>query len=301
MTSRLSHSASRSIEAGDLARRSGRPLDVGIHERAGGRPDGGERRPQVMGDGIEQRRLERVAAPRDLGGRRLAPRAGRARAPRPIWSAAAAMHPRLPRVGIAQLPRPIDPDGAERSIAGGDGDAIRRLVAGRARRLGVAPGGVHPDPLGGLVAGASAERGVRPAGSSAPRAGRCGVGHDRLTHHHPDAVGLDLVAHHPGDRARADPGSRSVASVKRDVEQRPRLALALGRRDRPFALAPGQAADHDPHDEQQDEVQPLARVLDREGVERLDEEEVVDEERPDRGGHRRPGAAQRPRPRRPRG
>ena len=86
--------------------------------------------------------------------------------------------------------------------------------------------------------------------------------------------------------------SRSAREGEADVEQRRGLALALDRRDGAVALAAGQAADDDTDDEQEEQVQPLGRIADRERVERLDEEEVVDEERADRRRDGRPGAAQ---------
>ena len=185
---------------GDLPALVGRPLDVGVHEHARGRPDGRERRPQVVGDGVEQRRLDRLAAPRDLGGRRLAAEPVALERPTDLVGGGGD-DARLAVVRIAQPSGPDDPDGAERAVAGGDGDADRRSRRRDCVAFCACGRGVDPDPFGRLVAGASTERGVHRRDSSAlGAAGRCGVGHDRLAHHDPDAGRLDLVAHHPGDR-----------------------------------------------------------------------------------------------------
>ena len=49
----------------------GRPLDLGVGQRAGRGADGGERGAQLVGHGIEQRRLQLVASAGDLRGRGL--------------------------------------------------------------------------------------------------------------------------------------------------------------------------------------------------------------------------------------
>ena len=72
-----------------------------------------------------------------------------------------------------------------------------------------------------------------------------------------------------GDRRR--PGGQRSAHA----ELGHRFALALDRGLGPCSLACRELADDDPADEQQDQVEPLARVADDERVERLDEQEVV--------------------------
>ena len=92
-------------------------------------------------------------------------------------------------------------------------------------------------------------------------------------------------------------GPRRRGQREADPEQRKRLALAGDRRLGPVPLSTGQTADDDPDDEQEEQVEPLLRVLDRERVARLDEQEVVQEEGADR--RQRPPAPPRPRPRSP--
>ena len=92
--------------------------------------------------------------------------------------------------------------------------------------------------------------------------------------------------------------SRSVASVKltlnrASASRSPSMAATARSRSRPARLT-----DHDPDDEEQEQVQPFGRIVDRQRVERLDEQEVVEQECADGRRDRRPGAAPRPRPRR---
>ena len=158
----------------------------------------------------------------------------------PIWSAAAAITRVSPASGSPSSRGRIDPDGAERSIARGDGDPIGGLVAGL-RRLLRRSGGVHPDPLGRLIAGASTERGVhrrvpwrRAAGRvrcrpRSPRPPSSRRGSASTSSHTIRAIAARRRRRIPFGREREG-----------DVEQRAGLALAFGRRDGTVALAAGQ-------------------------------------------------------------
>ena len=83
-----------------------------------------------------------------------------------------------------------------------------------------------------------------------------------------------------GDGREAAPASSRASRARGSRWNRARASRSrcLGELG-PRALQGGQLADDDPHEEQQDEAQPLPRVLDRERVVRHDEEEVVEQER----------------------
>ena len=89
----------------------------------------------------------------------------------------------------------------------------------------------------------------------------------------------------------AETGSRWPASVKLmlNIASASRSTLEGG--DRPFAFTSSQTTDHDADDQQEEQVQPFRWVPNREGVQRLGEEEVVGQERPDSRCDRRSGAA----------
>ena len=88
-----------------------------------------------------------------------------------------------------------------------------------------------------------------------------------------------------------------VAPVRQreaDREQRLRLAFAGERGLGPLPLPTGQPTDDDPDQQEEQEIQPFTRVPDREREDRLDEQEVVEQERRD-GGHDRRGRPERDR------
>ena len=72
-TIRSSRLVSSSISVAVTRTSSGDRSCAGIGERAGGRPDPGQRRAQVVRDGVDERALERRVAARDLGGEGLLP------------------------------------------------------------------------------------------------------------------------------------------------------------------------------------------------------------------------------------
>ena len=75
-----------------------------------------------------------------------------------------------------------------------------------------------------------------------------------------------------------------------DREQRGRLRGASGGFAGSLLAESSQASDDDRDEQEEQQVKPLARVRDREAEPRLGEDEVVDEERRDRGPERRPEA-----------
>ena len=88
------------------------------------------------------------------------------------------------------------------------------------------------------------------------------------------------------DVGRGGPGCERAA----DREELAGLALAGLGLERPRTLQGRELANDQPHEEQQHEIQPLARVADRERVDRVDEEKVVQED----SGHRRGQGADGP-------
>ena len=224
--------------AGDLPALVGRPLDVGVHEHARGRPDGRERRPQVMGDGVEQRRLDRLAAPRDLGGGRLAAEPVALERPTDLVGGSGD-DARLAGVGIAQLSRPERPRwrrACDRRRRWRRGRRSRRRIWRRpsASATGRAPEPIRPARRRGVDGAWRA-----PTGSSASRCQRVRC---RPRSPRPPSIQTRLASDLarttiPAIAVSADAGSRSVGEREADVEQRARLALAFGRRDRPVALA----------------------------------------------------------------
>ena len=185
---------------GDLAALLGRPLDVGVHQRPGGGPDRRQRRPQVVRDRVEQRRLERVAPPGDLGGRRLALE--------PVALERAAdlvggrgQDPRLAGVGIAELARrgstQTDPKAWSPAVmATRYGD----LVAARRRTCRRGPGrGRGPTRPARRPAAGAGRRG-RPAPAAAAVAGAAVSAATRVADGDPDPRRLGLVADDLGDR-----------------------------------------------------------------------------------------------------
>ena len=227
VTSRLSHSASRSIDAGDLAALVRRPVDVGVHERPGGRPDRGERRAQVVRDRVEQGRLERIAPPRDLGRRRVAAAAGRARATRRSGRPRRRGRASRPASGSPSARGRIGPDRPERPVARRRWRPDRRSRRGRlptaagpppgrgrgptrpARRRGVAGGWRGPAGSRGAGCRRAPCRRRRPRRRRSRRA-------SAASRRGPSAA---IAAARPPDRAR-------VGEREADVEQRARLALA---------------------------------------------------------------------------
>ena len=105
-----------------------------------------------------------------------------------------------------------------------------------------------------------------------------------------DAVHMRLVDQHA--RELGQHLGRRLARRERaaDAEQRVRLALACLCVARAAALERRELADDDAHEQQQDDAQVLARVGDRERVARVDEQEVVEQERGD-GADNRSGSA----------
>ena len=151
------------------------------------------------------------------------------------------------------------------------------------------------DPARGLVAGRPDERGDDRGGRQRSVAG---VGQDPLPaaalEHDPDPLETGFAGEPFDDRAGDRLGAVGGRQQSADREQ-------AGRLDRPPVRLGGtlptecrEAADGERDDEDQDEVEQLARVGDREREARLGEQQVVDEERGDGRDDRRHGPAERP-------
>ena len=82
-----------------------------------------------------------------------------------------------------------------------------------------------------------------------------------------------------------------MTSARLTREEREGLTLALAGYLRSRSLRSGQLADDDADEEQQHDAQPDARLVHRERVARLGEEEVVEDEGGDGGGDRAGSAA----------
>ena len=204
----------------------------------------------------------------------------------PIWSAAAARTLVSPGSGSpsARGRRPHN-DPNFRSPAA---MATRYAITSRSPLLAWAqPRCVHANPLGGFVPGAAAEHDVdgRRCRRTRIRGSVSAATVSPTTIQTRDIrVSSRTVA---ATARRASGASRSRGEGEADVEQRAGLALAGQRPRRTLALLTGETTDDRPEDQQQEQVQPLGRVTDGERVEGLDEQEVVQEERPDRGRDRR--------------
>ncbi len=249
-------------------------------EGARRRTDRREGRPQVVRDGLEQGRLERVALTRDLGRLGLGREAVvRERLPELIGDGGE--EARLRRIGLAPGPWSSGPDGPEHCIPCRDADAERleaRALAGVQQRP------VDANPSDRTLVRKAVEDGVQGTrtGGSGP-----GVGRDALVR-----VVRSQRDPHPlhgrgGTQRSGDCREDLVGGVPRrelaaHPEQVPRLPLPRDRDPGPRPLQCGQVAHHDRHEHEQDEAEPLARVADGERVIGLGEEEVVDEEGPDR-------------------
>ena len=148
---------------------------------------------------------------------------------------------------------------------------------------------MDPDPLRGLVAGTAPKHRMdrRRPRDPVRRPARCRRRPRRRPRPRPGSL---------GSRSRTIPaiaaeclGGLAVGGQREaHVEERERLAFPLDRGSGAVTLPPRELADDDPDEEQQQEVEPFARVANGEGVPRLDEQEVVGEEGPDGGRDRRP-------------
>ena len=255
----------------------------------------GQRRPQVVRDRLEQRGLERVALAGDLRGlrlggepilgERLADLVGGGRQEPRLASG-----PGSPAARSAQRPdRPEDVAARPRSARGrflGVAGAAAFAPGRRWTRTHWAAGrpGCAAEHL--LDAGLD----VRPDPSPCRRTDLLA----RVVRPERDPDVRDMPDLVPEEQRRwAQDASRvdgRVASSRLTREQRARLALARLRDVGARPLERRQLPDDDADEQEQDEVEPLARVGDREGVQRGDEEEVVEQERADGGDDRAGGA-----------
>ena len=260
-------------------------LDGGIGQAAGRRADRRQRGAQVVRHRVEERRTQLVAPALDLGiGRgggepvstqRLGHLVGGRR-----------QEPGLLERRLTGLRRPLRPERADLLAVGDERDA----VSGHGRRPW-APStgpGVNADPARGVLRAVSLQDAVGADGlhRSAARVTQRALAGDRRTDTDPrprhPGVGTDAVEHRP-DRARE---ARSGGQLSRDGEQRPSLSLPLRGEALAVTLGTPQAPDDDSHEEEQEQRDQLLRTRDGQGEPRLDEEEVVDDERAERGQQR---------------
>ena len=293
---------------------SGVERDVGVHQVPGRRPDRGERRSEVVRDRVEQRGLERVALARHLDGRGLGrePVADH-RLPELVGGGGQQPRVRAAREGVAARargPQRADRLAAERRSGRGGPSAARRR------------GGPRPRSRASPASRPSRRRHRRLADLDPARlaVGRAGMERPARRHRRP-RLARRRCRRRPAPRRSTAPrpiqtraisasrtrreASSGAASRARggrgDVaahgEHRPGLGAAQLGLAAPLQLERAQPADRDGHDEEEQQVEPLLRRGDGEGVERLDEEEVVEQERRD-GRRRRPASCRSPCPRR---
>ncbi len=108
------------------------------------------------------------------------------------------------------------------------------------------------------------------------------------TERDPDPLHGGLLAQDAGDRRQDRRRGFAGGQLPADPEQRTRLAFPRPGDLRPRSLERGQLTDHDRDEQEQNEVQPLARVGDGEGEDRMDVQEVVQQERRDGRDDRAP-------------
>ena len=239
-----------------------------------------------MGDGVEQGRLGGLAAAGDL-------RAGRLlRESVPLQGLTDLVRRGRQQPGVATTGRPVDtppddPQRAERNPARGDRapkrDAARITRRGRGRSRVV-----DPHPGDGVVVRVPLQQLIG-RGSERARGG-IAVGRDALLAEvrpepDPGARRLYLGGDDPDEGRQRGPGRRRRRELPAHPVLGPRLPLPEQRRLRPGPLHPGQLPHHDPQRQQQEQVQQLLGVRDEEGARRRDEQEVIQQERPERGGN----------------
>jgi hypothetical protein len=151
---------------------------------------------------------------------------------------------------------------------------------------------VHTNPFRGLVAGTpfqdvdGGERRQRAGSCISPNVLRRIVGAKSKPH----AVEPGLERDDLGDRRKCFPRRWCERQRVADAERGQGLAFAARCSQRALALASRETADDDPHEQQQQQGQPLLRIGDEQRVEWPGEEKVVEQERP----HRRHDGAERP-------
>ena len=212
------------------------------------------------------------------------PRSRSRRSPSASWSAASDRRRVASGSGGAEpagLTAQSDPK-ALPPVSIRDPDEIATRVVWRRSRLRLGERLVGADPARRLVAGRSHERGHDRGRRRRPGAR---VGQDPLPRaaieHDPDPLEAGIAGEPFDDRA----GDRLGALGRRQEAADGELA---GRLDRPairlggtLPTERGEAADGEGDDEDEHEVEQLARVGDREREARLGEQQVVDEERRD--------------------
>ncbi len=239
--------------------------------------------------------LLRASLRRAISALVASPRSRSRRSPSASWSAASDRRRVVSGSGgavPAGLMAQSDPEGAP---AGLDRDPDEVAVGGLPRTGRLGERLVGADPACRLVAGRSDERGDDRGGRwrSVAR-----VGQDPLPgaaiEHDPDSPESGIAGDPLDDGAGDRLGAVGRCQQSADGELAGRLDRPPVRLGGTLPTECGEPADGEGDDEDQDEVEQLARVGDREREARLGEQQVVDQERRDGRDDRGHGPAERP-------
>ena len=262
------------------------PRHLRIEQAPGRGPDARQRRAKSVRHGVEQRALQRFTLAGDLGlvgGLDQSLAAER----QPDLVRGEAQDPRLLAIGVALRADPCGPDRPDRLVAGCDDDPIQadaRRWRVRSRTLLRA---MLLDPTRRQIARRPREGDVDPVGRERSAAG---VGHDhvatRLAPGEPDAFHARLGQKVFDDDRQCVGHARRRGQGAADAEECAGFGSAPGRVVRAFGLEGRQAADDDADEQQQEQIQPLLRIVHGQREPRFDEEGVVQQERGERGHDR---------------
>ena len=272
------------------------PRDLGIGEAAGGRPDACQRRAEVVRDRVDERGLQHIRLMGDLEVRGrlselIAPERHRDLVGGEREDA------RLAPGWVAQLAVAQRDDGPERHVVDLDPGAVLQVVG---RRWGGQPDRVEwvRTQRAGSSPGVRTRLEVRLGWGrrlGAPRAVSC-VGEDPFggagPGDDPHAIERRRIPHalrdvRCGFRGRGRRGERPA-----EREERVGLGGPLGGLLCSCVLDGDETADDEPDEQEQDEVEHLAWIGDGDAEPWLGEEDVVGEERRERGHDRRDGACE---------
>ena len=253
------------------ARVLGGPGHRRVDKAAGRGPDARERGPQVVRDRVDERGLEGVALPSDLRLRRVLPELIPSQR-EPDLVGGQREDPRLgavrqPARSVARRPDLSEELGRScRSIAGRRLDPHPEDLASPAERLAAATGLVRPNPSRGLIAG-RANEGREDGARRDLGAGRR-VGDDalpsRLAYGDPDTAKACIGRQPPGKVGGGlirRVGGGEEPAHREEARRLARTGVSLLG---PMVLEGDQAADGDGDEEEQQQVEPLARVADDE-------------------------------------
>ena len=268
------------------------PFDLRVGQPAGRRPDARKRRPKVVRDRVDEGGLEVVGLARDLelgGGlaELVAPQrqghlvGGEGHDPRLDTRRVAARSVAQPYERAKVLLVDLDPGAVLRDVARrGPAPTLRQVGPNPVRRLVTGrPDQVRRD------AGVRRRRTIAGVGEQPFGAGRPG--------HDPDALEAGRLAHPRRDLGRGLRGRRCGRQRSTEGEQRARLGRPPRGFVGAFALRRHETTHGQGHEQEQDEVEHLARIRDHEREPGFGEQEVVRHERGDGGDDGRDRAGQR--------